>query len=228
MSGRKNQENQEKILAKLIKSVVDFRADDCRDAALKALEMGIDPTFAVMKGLAKGMEKVGFLYDTHEYFVLEVLMSAEALYAGLEVLRPHMKKDTGIPKATIVIGSVQGDSHDIGKNLVKVMFDTAGWEVHDLGCDVPLETFVEKQIEVNADILAISAMMTTTMMGMKKIISMVRGERPDCLIMIGGAPVTRDIADLFGADGYATSAGRAVSEGLDMIARSTKDIRGLY
>ncbi len=224
MSG---QENQEKILAGLIKSVVDFRADDCRDAALKVLDHGIDPTFAVMKGLAKGMEKVGVLYDTHEYFVLEVLMSAEALYAGLEILRPHMKT-TGIPKATIVIGSVKGDSHDIGKNLVKVMFDTAGWEVHDLGCDVPLETFVEKQLEVNADILAISAMMTTTMMEMKKVISMVRAEGSDCLVMIGGAPVTRDIADLFGADGYANSAGTAVSEGLNMIARSTKDKRRLY
>ncbi len=225
MSG---QENQDKILATLIKSVVDFRADDCRDAALKVLDQGIDPTLAVMKGLAKGMEKVGVLYDTSEYFVLEVLMSAEALYAGLEILQPHMKREDGIPRATIVIGSVQGDSHDIGKNLVKVMFDAAGWEVHDMGCDVSLEAFVEKQLAVNADILAISAMMTTTMMEMKKVISTVRAEDSDCLVMIGGAPVTRDIADLFGADGYANSAGSAVSEGLNMIARSTKDKRRLY
>jgi methanogenic corrinoid protein MtbC1 len=217
--------DQDKILAALTKAVVKFRADDCRDAALKALEFGVDPTFAVMNGLVKGMEKVGALYDTNEYFILEVLLSAEALYAGLKILEPHMNRNTGVPKATLVIGSVQGDSHDIGKNLVKVMFDTAGWEVHDLGCDVPLETFVEKQMEVNADILALSAMMTTTMMGMKKVISMVRAECPDCLIMIGGAPVTRDIAYFFGADGYARSAGRAVSEGLKMIERSGKHKR---
>lgn len=228
MAAQRNPENEEKILATLVKSVVDFKVDDCRAAAFKVLDLGIDPTLAVMKGLTKGMEKVGFLYDANEYFVLEVLMSAEALYAGLKILKPHMKKDTDLPKATIVIGSVAGDSHDIGKNLVKVMFDTAGWKVHDLGCDVPLDTFVKKQLEVNADILAISAMMTTTMMGMKKVISMVRSERPDCLIMIGGAPVTRDIADLFGADGYAMSAGMAVSEGLDMIARSGNKTRRLY
>ena len=155
-------------------------------------------------------------------------MSAEALYAGLEILKPHMKKETGIPKATIVMGSVQGDVHDIGKNLLRVMFDTAGWKVHDLGCDVPLEKFVEKQREVSADILALSAMMTTTMMGMKKVISMVRSQRPDCLIMIGGAPVTRDIAHLFGADGYAASAGKAVPEAVNMLARSGRHKKRLY
>lgn len=212
--------NQEKILAAIRNAVVDYKIEDCRDAALLALDQGVDPTLAVMEGLAKGMEKAGVLYDTNHYFVPEVLMCAEALYEGLEVLQPHIERDPDINKATIVIGTVQGDVHEIGKNLVKLMFDTAGWQVHDLGCDVPLESFVEKQMEVRADILAISAMMTTTMMGMKKVISMVKFERPDCLIMIGGAPVTRDIADLFGADGFAASAGMAVSEAQEMIARS--------
>lgn len=220
--------DQDKILTALMKAVVEFRVDDCRKAAFKALDLGVDPTLAVMKGLVKGMEKVGALYDASEYFVLEVLMSAEALYAGLEILKPHMKKETNIPKATIVMGSVQGDVHDIGKNLLRVMFDTAGWEVHDLGCDVPLEKFVEKQREVSADILALSAMMTTTMMGMKKVISMVRAQRPECLIMIGGAPVTRDIAHLFGADGYAESAGMAVPEAVNMLARSGRHKKRLY
>lgn len=214
--------DQKNIIAALRQAVIDFKIDECKKIALKAIDHGIDPTYAVINGLGKGMEKVGVLYDTNIYFVPEVLLCAEALYAGLHVLRPHIKKDPDIQQATIVIGSIQGDVHDIGKNLVKVMFDTAGWEVHDLGCDVPLENFVEKQLEVNADILAMSAMMTTTMMGMKKVISMMRSNQPDCLIMIGGAPVTRDIADLFGADGYAKSAGMVVAEGLKMIANSDK------
>ena len=211
--------SQQEILAALTRSVVDYRIEDCRAAAEKVLEYGVDPTFAVMEGLVKGMEKVGVLYDTNEYFVPEVLMCSDTLYAGLEILEPHMKKLPVTEKATIIMGSVHGDVHDIGKNLVKAMFSTAGWEIHDLGRDVPLDRFVEKQLEYKADILALSAMMTTTMMGIKKVISMVRAEQEDCLVMIGGAPVTRDIADLFGADGYAPSAGTAVSEGLKMMAR---------
>ncbi len=210
---------QEEILAKLKEAVVEYEEDDCRDAAQEALDSGVDPMVAVMEGLAAGMEEVGVLFDTNEYFVPEVLMCADALYAGLDILRPHITLDTDAPKASVVIGSIQGDVHDIGKNLVKMMFDVAGWDVHDLGRDVPLEDFVEKQLDVKSDVLAMSAMMTTTMMGMKKVIAMVKEKNPECLIMLGGAPVTRDVANLFGADGYAESAGNAVSEGIKMIGR---------
>jgi len=209
----------EEILAKLIEAVVEFEEDDCAEAAQEALDAGMDPMVAVLDGLAAGMERVGVLFDTNEYFVPEVLMCADALYKGLDILRPHITLDADIPKASVVIGSIQGDVHDIGKNLVKMMFDVAGWEVHDLGRDVPLETFVEKQLDVKSDVLAMSAMMTTTMMGMKKVIAMVKEKNPACLIMLGGAPVTRDVANLFGADGYAESAGNAVSEGIKMIGR---------
>ena len=210
----------ENILSALRNAVVSFRADDCRAAAFKALERGMDPRDAILDGLAVGMEKVGVLYDTSVYFVPEVLLSADALYAGLEILHPHMKKTAHLPKATLIIGSIQGDVHDIGKNLVKVMCDAAGWEIHDLGYDVPLDKFVEKQIEIDADIIAMSAMMTTTMMGMKKLISMLRENHLDCLTMVGGAPVNQDIADLFGADGYADSAEKVVPLGIKMIQRS--------
>ncbi len=210
---------QEEILAKLKESVVEYEEDDCAEAAQEALDEGVDPMIAVMDGLASGMEEVGVLFDTNEYFVPEVLMCADALYKGLDILRPHIKLESDAPKASVVIGSIQGDVHDIGKNLVKMMFDVAGWDVHDLGRDVPLEDFVEKQLDVNSDVLAMSAMMTTTMMGMKKVIAMVKEKNPDCLIMLGGAPVTRDVANLFGADGYAESAGNAVSEGIKMIGR---------
>lgn len=212
---------QRELLTALYRSVVDYRIEDCRAAAEQILQNGIDPTLAVMEGLAKGMDKVGVLYDTNEYFVPEVLMCADALYAGLEILQPCMKKHPESTNATILMGSVQGDVHDIGKNLVKVMFGTVGWQVHDLGRDVPLGKFVETQKQINADILALSAMMTTTMMGMKKVISMIREENLRCLIMVGGAPVTRDIADLFGADGFAPSAGMAVSEAVTMLHRKS-------
>jgi methanogenic corrinoid protein MtbC1 len=172
-----------------------------------------------MDGLAAGMEVVGDLYERHEYFVPEVLMCADALYAGLAILRPHVPKAEGGSVAQVVIGSIQGDVHDIGKNLVKMMFDVAGWEVYDLGRDVPLESFVEEQLRTDADVVAMSAMMTTTMLGMKKVIKMIKDKNPNVAIMLGGAPVTQDVATLFGADGYAESAGNAVAEGIKMIAR---------
>jgi methanogenic corrinoid protein MtbC1 len=173
----------------------------------------------IMDGLAAGMEVVGDLYDRNEYFVPEVLMCADALYAGLDILRPHVEKKEGGLNAQVVIGSIQGDVHDIGKNLVKMMFDVAGWEVHDLGRDVPLEKFVEEQLRTDSEVVAMSAMMTTTMLGMKKVIAMIKEKNPNVAIMLGGAPVTKDVANLFGADGYAESAGNAVSEGIKMIGR---------
>jgi methanogenic corrinoid protein MtbC1 len=172
-----------------------------------------------MDGLAAGMEVVGELYEKHEYFVPEVLMCADALYGGLDILRPHVPKQKEGVNAQVVIGSIQGDVHDIGKNLVKMMFDVAGWEVHDLGRDVPLESFVEEQMRTDSEVVAMSAMMTTTMLGMKKVIAMIKEKNPNVGIMLGGAPVTKDVANLFGADGYAESAGNAVSEGIKMISR---------
>ena len=215
---------KEEIIEELIEAVVEYEEEDCVEASQKALDNGdiITPMEAVLDGLACGMEKVGVLFDTHEYFVPEVLMCADALYAGLAILRPHIPKAEAGTKASVVLGSIQGDVHDIGKNLVKMMFDIAGWEVYDLGRDVPLEDFVEKQLDVNSDVLAMSAMMTTTMLGMKKVIAMVKEKNPDCLIMLGGAPVTRDVANLFGADGDAESAGNAVSEGVKMIGNLRK------
>ncbi len=212
--------DQKKILATLSQAVVDYDADNCKIFALKALESGVDPAVAVLDGLAVGMKRVGILYDTNEYFVPEVLMCAEALYKGLEILKPHIKIESEKSRLKVVIGTVKGDIHDIGKNLVKLMFEASGWEVYDLGCNVCLEDFVEKQLEVRADILALSSMMTTTMMEMKKIIPLVKAKRPHCLILIGGAPLNNDIADLFGADGYADSAGKAVSQALKMIERA--------
>jgi corrinoid protein of di/trimethylamine methyltransferase len=211
--------SKEELHEKLKNGVVEYQEEEVQEAAQGVLDEGYDPLEAIMDGLAAGMEVVGDLYDRNEYFVPEVLMCADALYAGLDILRPHIPKDEGQVNAQVVIGSVQGDVHDIGKNLVKMMFDVAGWEVHDLGRDVPLENFVEKQLKTDSEVVAMSAMMTTTMLGMKKVIEMIKEKNPNVGIMLGGAPVTQDVANLFGADGYAESAGNAVSEGIKMISR---------
>ena len=211
--------SKEEVLEKLKTGVVEYLEEEVKEAAQQGLDDGYDALELIMDGLAAGMEIVGDLYDRHEYFVPEVLMCADALYGGLDILRPHIPPREGGLNAQVVIGSIQGDVHDIGKNLVKMMFDVAGWEVHDLGRDVPLEKFVEEQLNTDSEVVAMSAMMTTTMLGMKKVIQMIKDKNPNVAIMLGGAPVTQDVANLFGADGYAESAGNAVSEGIKMIGR---------
>ena len=201
---------------------MEYDEDMAKEWAQTALNENVDAFKAIMDGLAVGMEKVGELYDQQEYFVPELLMSADALYIGLDILKPHIKTESVKKMGQVVIGTVQGDVHDIGKNIIKLMFDVGGFEVHDLGRDVPLEKFVEEQLRTDSEIVAMSAMMTTTMMGMKRVIEMIREKNPNVAIMIGGAPVTRDVASLFGADGYAESAGNAVQEAIKMISNLRK------
>lgn len=218
-----SEERRQEILKNLSDGVVEYREDQVKENSNAAIDEGMDAYDAIMNGLAAGMEIVGDLYDRQEYFVPEILMCADALYAGLDILKPHLKKDdsTGA-RGQVVIGTVQGDVHDIGKNLIKMMFDVGGFTVHDLGRDVPLENFATEQLRTDAEIVALSAMMTTTMMGMKKVIAMIKERNPNVAIMLGGAPVTRDVAKLFGADGYAESAGNAVQEAIKMISQLRK------
>jgi corrinoid protein of di/trimethylamine methyltransferase len=215
---------KEELYKTLSDGVVNFEEEKVKEAAQRVVNEGLDAYDAVMNGLAAGMEIVGDLYDKHEYFVPELLMSADALYAGLDILKPHLKVDDVDQrvKGQVVIGTVQGDVHDIGKNLIKMMFEVAGFTVHDLGRDVPLEKFAEEQMRTDSEIVALSAMMTTTMMGMKKVVQMIKEKNPDVKIMLGGAPLTGDIAKLFGADGYAESAGNAVQEAIKMISQLRK------
>jgi len=213
---------KKEILDKLAEAVVEYEEDMAKEWSQIALDEGLDAFQAIMNGLAAGMETVGDLYDNQEYFVPEMLMCADALYAGLDILRPHINEEDIKNMGQVVIGTVQGDVHDIGKNIIKLMFDVGGFEVHDLGRDVPLEKFVEEQMKTDSEIVAMSAMMTTTMTGMKKVIEMIKEKNPDVAIMLGGAPVTQDVADLFGADGYAESAGNAVQEAIKMISQLRK------
>jgi methanogenic corrinoid protein MtbC1 len=134
-------------------------------------------------------------------------------------LKPHVKADDKTRlKGQVVIGTVEGDVHDIGKNIVKLMFEIAGFTVHDLGKDVPLDRFVEEQLKTDSDIVALSAMMTTTMTGMKKVIEKIREKNPKVKIMIGGAPVTEQTAKSYGADATAKDATNALSEAIKMVS----------
>jgi corrinoid protein of di/trimethylamine methyltransferase len=211
--------SQADLLEVLKQAVIDYDEDTCISASQEFADAKYPAIKGIMDGLAHGMQIVGDMYERQEYFVPEVLMCADALYKGLDILRPLVPKSDVDTKSQVVIGSIQGDVHDIGKNLVKMMFDVAGWEVYDLGRDVPLENFVKEQLRTDAEVVAMSAMMTTTMLGMKKVIKMIKEKNPNVAIMLGGAPVTKDVAAIFGADGYAESAGNAVAEGIKMIAR---------
>jgi len=214
-----DEKRKSEILKGLHDAVVAFEEDKVAELSQVALDEHMDPYEAIMDGLAAGMETVGRLYDTQEYFVPEVLMCSDALYRGLDILRPHVKDTGGRVKGQVVIGTVEGDVHDIGKNLVKMMFEVAGFTVHDLGRDVKLEKFVEEQLKTDSEIVALSALMTTSMLAMPKVIKMIKDRNPNVKIMVGGAPLSNDVAEKYGADGYANNAANAVQEAIRMVSR---------
>lgn len=217
---------RDELIEQLKQGVVEFDEDSVVEAAEKTVELKHDAYDAVMNGLAEGMNMVGELFTNGTYFVPEVLMSADALYAGLDILRPNVVLDESRQvKGSVVIGTVEGDVHDIGKNLVKMMFEIAGFTVYDLGKDVPLDKFVEEQLRTDSEIVCLSAMMTTTMVGMPIVIQKIREKNPNVRIMIGGAPVSADIADKWGADGFAENAPNALEEALRMVG-TLKDLQG--
>ncbi len=216
-------ERTQELLKGLHDAVVEFEEEKTIELSKAAVEEGVDAYDAIMKGLAWGMETVGGLYARQEYFVPELLLCADSLYAGLEVLRPHLKKsDAAKTEKKIILGVVEGDIHDIGKNLVKVMFDAAGWEVLDLGNDVQIDRFAQEQQRTGANVVGLSALMTTSMLAMPRIIKMVKSQNPNVAVMVGGAPITREIATSYGADGYADNAGEAVAEA-DRILKTLRD-----
>lgn len=203
------------ILDELAQAVIDMEEDLAADVAKEAIDSGILASEAINKGLIKGMEVVGDLYEKEEYFIPEVLLCSDAMNAGIEVLQPHLLKDDKSDEKRgekVVIGVVEGDTHDIGKNLVKIMLEASGFEVYDLGRNVPLEEFVKKAVEVDAKIIAMSTLMTTTMDGMGKVIEMLKeqGIRDDHLVLVGGGPISLAFAQEIGADLYAADANSAI------------------
>lgn len=207
-----------KIWSKLKNGVINYDEEVVVNASHDVLNYGLDAYKAVMNGLVSGIEEVGELYERGEYFVPEMMMCSDVLYAGLNILRPKLKKNQHRIKGQIIIGVVQGDVHDIGKNIIKMMFDATGFEVHDLGRDVPVEKFVEEQLRTDSEIVCLSAMMSTTMYGMADIINKIKEKNPQVKIMVGGAPLNELFAQKWGADGYARDANNAIKDAIKMVA----------
>lgn len=213
---------KEELLAKMAEDVVEMEDEDVVDVCQEYIEAGYPAMEGIMEGLVQGMNKASELYDAEEYFVTDVLLCSDAMYAGLDILKPHLPKDeSGKSSPKAVIGVVEGDTHDIGKNLVKILMDTNGFEMYDLGRDVPLEKFVDKAEEVGADIIAMSTLMTTTMGGMKKVIEMLneRGIRDKYKVMVGGSPISKKFADEIGADIYTANAVEAAAAAKEAVGR---------
>ena len=205
---------KEEILAGLEKAVVGGNKQESVKLANAALGGGVKALEAIDHGLIKGMTIVGDKYAAHEMFLPQVLLAADAMYGALDVLLPHIPREEAAKRVNVVIGVVEGDVHDIGKNLVKTMMTAGGMSVNDLGRDVPIENFVKSTKEKDAHVVAMSTLMTPTMDGMKQCVDglIEAGLRMKVKIIIGGAPTSQEFADDIGADLHAINAQEAVAK----------------
>jgi 5-methyltetrahydrofolate--homocysteine methyltransferase len=214
-------EMTDEILKEIFAAVLEGDANASPEKVQVALDAGLEPEIVLNEGMVSAMEKVGQLFEEGEYFVPEMLISARAMQAGLTVLKPHLVEANVQSLGKVVAGTVKGDLHDIGKNLVCMMLEGAGFEVIDLGTDVTPEKFIEAVQQHGAELVGLSALLTTTMPNMKTTIEAfsAAGLREQVKIMIGGAPVTDEYARSIGADGSAPDASRAVSLARGLINR---------
>ena len=203
---------RDEILSALAAAVDAMDEDAAVRAARDALAAGVDAYVAVTEGLSKGMAVVSDKYEKGVYFVPEILLCADAMYAAIDVLRPHLRADKGHAATPVIIGVIEGDIHDIGKNIVKLMLEAAGFTVHDLGNDVPVTKFVDKARELGSGLIAVSTLMSTTMPGMARLIEALKiaGLRASWKVMIGGGPLSHAFAERIGADAYGQNAMEAV------------------
>jgi len=211
---------KEKLLKALENAVVEMDEEQAVALSHQVVEKGIDAFEAIDQGLAKGMERAGQLFEEEEYFIPELLMCSDAMYAGLDVLKPHLKPAAEGQKQKVVIGVIEGDTHDIGKNLVRIMLETSGFEITDLGRDVPPARFVDTAREIKADIIALSTLMTTTMDGMQEVVRLLVHQevRDQFKVIVGGGPISSGFAKRIGADGYAANAAEAVKLAKSLLA----------
>lgn len=210
-------------LKELADAVISGNKDKAEELTRKALDEGVDAAQILNEGLIAGMQVVGEKFKNNEFYIPEVLVAARAMKSAMEILRPVLAGREDIkPLATVVIGTVRGDLHDIGKNLVAMMLEGAGFQVVDLGVDAPPEKFIDAVREHSAKIVAMSALLTTTMPAMKDTIEALKqaGIRDQVIVMIGGAPVTQEYADSIGADGYAPDAATAVDKAKELLAQA--------
>lgn len=205
-------EEKLELLKKLSDGVLEMEEEEVEEAAKLYVEKGYPALDGIMEGLVDGMNRASQLFEEEEYFVTDILLCSDAMYVGLDILRPYLPEEEGKDKKTGVIGVVEGDTHDIGKNLVKIMLETAGFRMIDLGRDVPLKEFVETAKKEEADFICLSTLMTTTMGGMEEVIHILEeeGMRGKVKVMVGGGPISQKYADKIGADGYSSNAVEAV------------------
>ena len=211
----------EENLSTIKKAVIEGDMAAARDGVQLALDTGVEAEVILQQGLIPAMAEVGRLFEAGEYYVPEMLVAARAMQSGLALLKPILVRSSAKPAGKVVIGTVKGDLHDIGKNLVGMMLEGAGFQINDLGSNVGPERFIEALQEDQVDILGLSALLTTTMTMMRSTITAIEeaGLRDRVKIIVGGAPVTRTYAEEIGADGYAPDASRAVSLAKQLIGQ---------
>lgn len=203
----------EEVLQKLYNAVLEGDFEGVKANVPAAMEAGLDPNIILNDGMIAAMREVGALFEAGEYYVPEMLIAARAMQSGMALLKPHLQKSDQKSNGKVLIGTVKGDLHDIGKNLVGLMLEGAGYEIIDLGVDVPAEEFVRKVIELNPDVVGMSALLTTTMQSMRTTLDALTaaGLRNNIKVIIGGAPVTDAFAQQIEADGFSPDASRAVN-----------------
>jgi trimethylamine corrinoid protein len=206
--------SKEELLARMGKAIIEGDKDEAEALAKEALKEKMDLMEVIERGYVPGIQKVGELWEKGEYFLPELITSAECMKSAMNILQPEMEKAQirTQSKGKVVIGTVEGDIHDIGKNLVSSMLSANGFEVHDLGADVKLEQFIKKAEEVEANFICLSALLTTTMLGQKRVVEILKekGLSDRIIVLVGGAPVNQKWADDIGADGYGENAMVAV------------------
>ncbi|MBA7493778.1 Methionine synthase [subsurface metagenome] len=217
---------EEEIFKDLFRAVVDLDGEKGQRAANELVKEKLDPLEGIEKGLSRGMKVIGEKFEKLEIYLPELIMAADVFNSAMKILEPQISAadKNKIRKGTVVIGTVKGDIHEIGKDIVAMLLETAGFSVHNLGKDVPASTFLEEAEKVKADIIGMSSLLTTTMLGQKELIDILKetGDRDKYIVMIGGAPTSQAWADEIGADGYGKTAEDAVSLASELVSKKGK------
>ncbi len=215
--------DKEAIFENLFNAIVDVDEEKARRSANELVKEKLDPLEGIEKGLSKGMEVTGERFKKLEIYLPELIMAGDVFNAAMEILEPEIlaRGKSVARKGTIVIGTAKGDIHEIGKDIVAMLLKTAGFEVYNLGKDVSTPTFLQEAAKVKADIIGVSALLTTTLLGQKDLIDLLKetGKRDRYMVMVGGGPTSQDWADKIGADGYGVTAKEAVSVALKLISK---------
>ncbi len=214
--------DKEKLFQEISHALVEMEVEKVAELTEETIKKNIPAYETITDALVPGMNEVSRLYEEEEYFLPEVLMCSDAFNAGLNVVNPHLDKSTLDKPIKVVIGVVEGDTHDIGKNMVRILAGASGFEIYDLGRDVPLDRFIQKAEEVESDMICMSTLMTTTMGGMKTVIDRLKEKdiRDKYKVLIGGGPISQSFCDQIGADLYANDASSAVRKAKELMGRA--------